>query len=273
MADVPLMNNPMTTAGDVIYGGASGTPTRLAVGTANQVLRVNSGATAVEWATPSSTSAPGWATDLTGTTTSTAFYWDGNDKASFTEVDITGTTTWTEDNNLVSVVAAGMTAEDANCLLIAQSFSTGHAWTVPIYGILGHTAAQVSVRAGIIFTDGTIAASNCVGASIQAGETGTNVTNTVLVGRHGTLTNMNTAPWVLDDVMIPMAPLWPLYIKLIYSASNTFQALFSPDGVSYHAFGEADISKTMTPTHVGVFVHATEADGAIVSFGPLVKTA
>jgi len=42
--------SPMTTAGDIIYGGASGTRTRLATGTANQLLRVNSGATAPEWA-------------------------------------------------------------------------------------------------------------------------------------------------------------------------------------------------------------------------------
>lgn len=52
MADVPLLSNPMTTAGDVIYGGASGAPTRLAVGTAAQVLTVNAGATAPEWADP-----------------------------------------------------------------------------------------------------------------------------------------------------------------------------------------------------------------------------
>ena len=43
------MSNPMTTAGDTIYGGASGVPTRLGVGTAGQVLTVNSGATAPEW--------------------------------------------------------------------------------------------------------------------------------------------------------------------------------------------------------------------------------
>jgi hypothetical protein len=42
--------SPMTTAGDVIIGGASGTRTRLAIGTANQLLRVNSGATAPEYA-------------------------------------------------------------------------------------------------------------------------------------------------------------------------------------------------------------------------------
>jgi hypothetical protein len=50
MADVPLMENPMTTAGDTIYGGAAGDPTRLAKGTAGQVLTMNAGATAPEWA-------------------------------------------------------------------------------------------------------------------------------------------------------------------------------------------------------------------------------
>lgn len=44
------MTNPMTKAGDIIYGGTSGTPTRLAKGTAGQVLTMNSGATAPEWA-------------------------------------------------------------------------------------------------------------------------------------------------------------------------------------------------------------------------------
>jgi hypothetical protein len=42
------MDNPMTTAGDVVYGGTSGTPTRLAKGTEGQVL--TQGATNPEWA-------------------------------------------------------------------------------------------------------------------------------------------------------------------------------------------------------------------------------
>lgn len=56
MADVPLMSNPMTTAGDIIYGGASGAPTRLGIGTAGQVLKVNSGATALEYGDESGSS-------------------------------------------------------------------------------------------------------------------------------------------------------------------------------------------------------------------------
>jgi len=37
------MTNPMTTAGDIIYGGASGTPTRLGVGSTGNVLTVSGG--------------------------------------------------------------------------------------------------------------------------------------------------------------------------------------------------------------------------------------
>jgi len=46
------MANPMTTQGDIIYGGSSGTPTRLSKGTAGQVLTMNSGATAPQWSNP-----------------------------------------------------------------------------------------------------------------------------------------------------------------------------------------------------------------------------
>ncbi len=50
--DTTGMTNPMTTTGDVIYSSSGSTPARLGIGTAGQVLRVNSGATAPEWATP-----------------------------------------------------------------------------------------------------------------------------------------------------------------------------------------------------------------------------
>ncbi|MDD5098894.1 MAG: hypothetical protein PHP35_00935, partial [Candidatus Colwellbacteria bacterium] len=44
--------SPMTTAGDIIYGGTAGTGTRLAKGTAGQVLTMNAGATAPIWQDP-----------------------------------------------------------------------------------------------------------------------------------------------------------------------------------------------------------------------------
>ena len=53
---IPVITNSstdlITTAGDLLYGTAADTVARLGIGTANQVLQVNSGATAPEWATP-----------------------------------------------------------------------------------------------------------------------------------------------------------------------------------------------------------------------------
>jgi len=54
-ANAAIAKTTVTTAGDIIYRNAT-VPTRLAIGTANQVLRVNAGATAPEWATPASSS-------------------------------------------------------------------------------------------------------------------------------------------------------------------------------------------------------------------------
>ena len=59
------MANPMTTAGDIIYGGEDGAPTRLAKGTAAQALVMNSGATAPEWGTVAFDLPLGYLTGLT----------------------------------------------------------------------------------------------------------------------------------------------------------------------------------------------------------------
>jgi hypothetical protein len=48
-ATAAIPKSTVTTAGDVIYGTGSAAVTRLGIGTAGQVLTVNSGATAPEW--------------------------------------------------------------------------------------------------------------------------------------------------------------------------------------------------------------------------------
>lgn len=75
----------ITTAGDLIYGTAADTVARLALGTAGQVLKVNSGATAPEWAAPAGGGA-NWSllntggTALTGATSITVSSISGADK-------------------------------------------------------------------------------------------------------------------------------------------------------------------------------------------------
>jgi hypothetical protein len=53
LADAAIAKSTLTTAGDTLYRNAT-VPVRLGIGTAGQVLTVNSGATAPEWATPAS---------------------------------------------------------------------------------------------------------------------------------------------------------------------------------------------------------------------------
>ena len=48
-----VLSNPMTTGGDIIYGGTSGTATRLANGSSGQVLTSAGGTSAPSWQTPS----------------------------------------------------------------------------------------------------------------------------------------------------------------------------------------------------------------------------
>jgi len=45
------MNNPMTTQGDIIVGGNGGDPARLGIGSAGEVLKVNSSGTGLEYGT------------------------------------------------------------------------------------------------------------------------------------------------------------------------------------------------------------------------------
>lgn len=52
LAASAIPKSTVTTAGDVIYATGSSAVTRLGIGTVGQVLTVNSGATAPEWATP-----------------------------------------------------------------------------------------------------------------------------------------------------------------------------------------------------------------------------
>jgi hypothetical protein len=53
-AGAAIQKSIVDAAGDLIYATADDTPARLAIGTAGQVLQVNSGATAPEWAAPAS---------------------------------------------------------------------------------------------------------------------------------------------------------------------------------------------------------------------------
>lgn len=81
-SDVVGFANPMTTAGDLILGGASGTPARLAIGSNAQVLTSNG--TTASWATPSASGLPVVVVKQTTETVTSSTTYQDDDELLFT---------------------------------------------------------------------------------------------------------------------------------------------------------------------------------------------
>jgi len=158
--------SPLTTAGDTLYGGTSGAGTRLAIGTAGQVLTVNTGATAPQWSTPT-----------TGTVTSVAALTLGTTGTDLSSTVATGTTTpvitlqvptasatnrgalsaadWTTFNGKGSgtVTSASVVSANGFAGTVATSTTTpAITLTTSITGVLkGSSSALVAATAGTDF--------------------------------------------------------------------------------------------------------------------------
>ena len=123
-----LYETVATTAGDLIYGGASGTPTRLALGTAGQYLTVNGGATAPVWSTgPNGASPANWAgtSTLTGTTTSTSFADFGSVSGSVTVSGTPSNVTCSAASSLVGITCTLPASTGNYQICFAGSASNG----------------------------------------------------------------------------------------------------------------------------------------------------
>jgi hypothetical protein len=97
--DTTGMTNPMTTTGDIIYSSPGSTPVRLGIGTANQVLTVNTGATAPEWKTPAG--GGGKVLQVVNATTSTS---TSIASTTFTDTTLTATITPTSATSKILVL-------------------------------------------------------------------------------------------------------------------------------------------------------------------------
>lgn len=145
--DAAGMTNPMTTAGDLIIGGASGVPDRLAAGsTAGHVLTSNGAGVAPSY----QAAAGGWA--VTGTTTLTG----AATISSTTPSGLLFTNTWTA------------TANNQSMIRVAGTITTRNTASDEIYGLdlaptinqnagtpAGQTYVGLNVNAAFGITNGT----------------------------------------------------------------------------------------------------------------------
>jgi hypothetical protein len=113
-ATAAIPKSTVTTAGDVIYATGSSAVTRLGIGTSGQVLRVNSGATAPEWATPAAS-----ASGLTLVKSQTI-------GSAVSAVTVTDAFSATYDNYLIIVSGGSGTVAGGNADLTLGSTTSGY---------------------------------------------------------------------------------------------------------------------------------------------------
>jgi hypothetical protein len=110
---IPVITNSstdlITTAGDILYGTAADTVARLGIGTAGQVLKVNSGATAPEWGAAAAGGGKVLQVVSGVTTTSTAI-----NGTVLTDTTITATITPSAATSKVLVLVTGAYYADAD---------------------------------------------------------------------------------------------------------------------------------------------------------------
>lgn len=170
-------------------------------------------------------------------------------KTGITETTVSGTATWTELHGILGVRFDGQTAGD---VVVALKDLTPSAAPVTFEtAITANLTSQNAVSIGLCFTDGTTASDNIALARMNYGNPGTFYRSSA-----GTLTDYTSDQNGEIATPVGISPLGLLYMRIVWTAANSFSVRFSPDGVTWTDFddADADFSKTMTPTHFGAFV-------------------
>jgi hypothetical protein len=228
-------------------------------GTTGQALVKNSGTDYdVSWGTVSgggggtTVKDPRWS-PLSGQTTIDEFN-DASLDAAWTRVDGTGAAsgnlTWTENGDVLSAYNVG-----------GDSTDKFHALMRPISGAGGSMVAGdafvacVRVWAPALTNNSLVGLAVADGATFGSGtqvfaEVGVNATNPSNLQAFS-WTNYGTAGSAAGAISTKMS-VDLIYVRLVMTATNTWRADYSGDGVSWIK-GKATLSQSLTPTQVGFF--------------------
>lgn len=162
--------NPMTTLGDVIYGGVAGAATRLGVGSEGQVLSVTSGIPA--WATVSGTGTVTSVGVQTDSSTSSIFA-NSTNNLTGSPVTAAGNITLTFSTQSANIVFSGPSSGGAAAPTF-RSLVSADLPTVPITkGGTGQTTANAAFNAlSPLTTKGDLIAFSTVNARLALGSDG-----------------------------------------------------------------------------------------------------
>lgn len=249
-----------TTKGDLfVYNGSS--LTRVGVGSDDEVLTADSAeAAGVKWAAGGG-GGGGGTTWLDPVASGNAP--DGTDDDEFdnstidtTEILGGGSATWVEDHDVISV-----RADSQNTALAAQVTPL----TSPSVGLVVETALRMAVVstspddhivAGVVLCDGDTSSDNAVFAGFRLSGDGL-LTFRVTQGTFGGMSYEGQTEFQ------GFAGGW-LYVRLIWDATDTFDMRMSIDGTTWTSAGQSTVSKSMTPTHMGVVAGGLNSSGPTV---------
>jgi hypothetical protein len=155
--------------------------------------------------------------------------------------------------DVLSVVYANSNAVAGAVLLKPITISSGGYIETAL-----RTIGTGSLICGLCFTSGTASGSTLVASSIDPSLT----TNNFAL-RTGAINNVSGAAGV-GSLKLGANP-W-IHLRTTWVSANTWRTEFSPDGVSWSAFGIADQSSTLTPTHMGFFYWTNGSGTNIASF-------
>ena len=165
--------------------------------------------------------------------------------AAWSTVTITGSLAATVGQGRLSLKASGGAAADFQGILKSIGGASSPLTLEIAANFLGDNQVGAGM-VGVCFTDGTAASSNIFGIRIF----GANDTVSTV---EGTLTSVDSTS---SNVIVRGAYTGfngRIYMRAGWTASNTFTAKLSIDGVTWSPFVLGSPSKTMTPTHVGIF--------------------
>ena len=175
--------------------------------------------------------------------------------AAWVESDPSGTTVWTEKRHVLSASFFGQ--GDADIATFMKPLALSAPVTIETaFRVFADDPNFATV--GLLFADGTASTDDGVGVRFYT----TNTAQSWINIRNGTLATFSSAPSGVSNVEISAGsfPFSHLYLRMIWSATNTWKTMYSIDGITWlNAVGTG--TSTLTPTYMGMFVSAWTGSG------------